>query len=148
MTSTIVSSKASKAKVPHRPCVARQAPPMPLGAALDRRVRGHGDARLDQDRPHMGLVHGHLEGLQAGPDDGTVVSEGADDGEVHLLVVERDHVDPISQGAHVALDQWGSQQHFGRDGAGGILGTLRQDRHREAESAARLGAVPVARPIA
>ena len=76
---------------------------------------------------------------QSGPDHDPVVRQGAEDGEVDLLVVERDHVAPRGQGPQVGLDQGGAQQHLGRDGAGRIVGALGQHGHREPEGACRFG---------
>ncbi len=76
-------------------------------ADLQHDVGGHRDPGLDQDGPHVGLVHGHLQGLQSGPDDDAVLDEGSDDGQIHLLVVERDHVDPIGQRAQMSASTRG-----------------------------------------
>ena len=58
-----------------------------------------------QDGPHMRLVDRHLQGLEAGANDDPVLEQGAHDGEIHLLVVKGDHVDPLGQGPQVGLDR-------------------------------------------
>ncbi len=103
---------------------------------------GDGTPGLVQDGPHVRLVDRHLQGLQAGSDDDAVVDQGTHDVQIHLLVIEGDHVDPIRQRAQVGLDQRRPDQHFGRDGARGIVRALGQHGDRQAEGAACLGGHP------
>ena len=109
---------------------------------LEDGVGRRGHPRLCQDGPHMCLVDGHLQGLQAGPDDDPLVDQGADDVQVHLLVVEGDHVDPSCQCPQVGFDQRGPEQYFGRDVAGGVVRMLGQHGDRQAEGTAGFGGHP------
>lgn len=105
-------------------------------AHLEHRVGGRRHSGLVQDGAHVRLVDCHLEGLQPGPDDDAVVDQRAHDGQVHLFMVEGDHVDPIRQRPQVGLDQRGSEQHLGRDRGSGIVRALGEHGDRQAERTA------------
>ncbi len=94
-----------------------------LRPVVDDRVGGNGDPGTVEDRPHVGLVDGELEGRRAGAQDVALRGESGDDVEVDLLVVEGDDGAALAQRAEVGFDEGRADDDLGRDGAGGVVGS-------------------------
>ncbi len=113
---------------------------------VDDGIGGDRDPRSVEHGAHVRLVHCHLEGCRTGPNDRALLGHRLHQGQVDLLVVEGHDLAARCEVAQLRRDQRGPQDDFGRHLAGGIVGTLGQHGHGQAEGACSLACHPCQLP--
>ncbi len=112
------------------------------GRRVDDRVGGDRDSCPLEHGAHVRLVHRHLQGGGARPDDRALVDQGRHQGEIDLFVIEGDNLTARREVAQLGSDEWGPEDNLGRHLARGIVGMLGQHGHRQAKGTCSLACHP------